>query len=127
VSLLDTLRTAVKIADKVTKPVQSTVSYERYVSSTDDGTITRAAAVPLRAIVDWRKTQVRTSTGVLSTTRPQVMFLDIAALVAATAGNGVSDHDKITLQDGMTGPVINLSGFIDAGTGKPIATECFLG
>jgi len=53
--------------------------------------------------------------------------LDIAALVAATNGAGIDDHDVIVLPDGTTGPILDMSGFIDAGTGHPIATEVFLG
>jgi len=127
-SLLDVLRTGVAIADQVTKPLQSTVSFSRAVVADDSyKTVSYPVTVPLRAIVDWKKTQMRTSTGTVSAIRPNLVFLDIAALVAATSGAGLSDLDKIVLQDGTTGPTLNLSGFIDAGTGHPIATECAIG
>lgn len=127
VSLLDALRVGVKIADGVTKPLQPTVTLEVYAGSDSYGTDHYMTAVQLRAIVDWKQKQVRTSSGILSVTRASVMFLDVAALAVATAGQGIDDNDKITLPDGTTGPILDMAGFIDAGTGQPLATEVFLG
>lgn len=131
-SLLTTLRSAIKTADKVTKPLQPTVEYRRYVSSDGfgdkiyDPPIGSPASTP-RAIVDWKQKQVRTATGVLSVSRASVMFLDIAELVAMTEGAGIGDNDLIVLPDGTTGPILDMAGFIDADTGVPLATEVFLG
>lgn len=126
-SLLDVLRQGVKIADTVTKPLQATVQFYRMIRIDGRGTKTYAAPVPLLAIVDWKQKQLRTQAGVLSVSRASVTFLDIAALTAATAGNGIDDSDKIVLPDGTTGPILDMSGFIDAGTTLPLATEVFLG
>ena len=126
-SLLDVVRSAVAIANQVTAPLQATVTFQRFLSTDWQGSSTYATAVDLKAIVDWRQKQLRTSTGILSVSRASVMFIDIAALVAATDGNGVDDLDIITLPDGTTGPILDMSGFIDAGTGQPIATEVYLG
>ncbi len=126
-SLLDTLRAGVRIADKITKPLQATVRFERYLSSDGYGTRLYASPVPLRAIVDDKQRSVRTLTGDLSVCRSTVTFLDIAKLVIATAGDGIDDNDRITLQNGATGPILNFGGFVDAGTGNQIATEVYLG
>lgn len=127
-SLLNVLRSAVKVADQVTKPVQATVQFSRAVISTDGfRTITYPTTVPLRAIVDWKQKQLRLQSGVLSVSRAMVTFLDVAALTAATGGQGVDDNDRIVLPDGTTGPILDMAGFIDAGTGRPLATEVFLG
>lgn len=126
-SLLNILRNGVAIANTVTKPLQATVSYERYVSSDYAGEKTYAVAVDLRAIVDWKQKQVRTASGILSVSRASVMFIDIVELDAATGGLGISDADRITLPDGTTGPILDMAGFIDAGTGRPLATEVYLG
>jgi hypothetical protein len=127
--LLDVIRSGVKIADKVTKPLQATVSYERCTSTNADGYGAKsyAAAVPLRAIVDWKQKPVRTQAGTLTVTRATVMLLDVAAVVVATAGAGIGDDDRLTLPDGTTGPILDLGGFLDAGTGQPVATEVMLG
>lgn len=127
-SLLDVLRTGVKVADQVTKPLQASVTYERRKVRPDGyGTQDYHPAVALRAIVDWKQKQLRTPAGVLSVSRAYVMFLDISALNAATVGQGIGDHDRITLPDGTTGPILDMAGFVDAGTGKPLATEVWLG
>jgi hypothetical protein len=126
-SLLDVLRSGVAIVDKVTRPLQATVSYEQCTSVDASGTKAYASAVPLKAVVDWKQRQVRSMSGVLSVSPASVMFLDILALVVATGGDGVDDKDRITLPDGQTLAILNMGGFIDAGTGKPVATEIFLG
>lgn len=126
-SLLDTFRLGVRIADKVTKPVQPEVTFEKYTGSDGYGTKLYASAVPLKAIVDWKQKQVRTQEGILSVSRASVTFLDIDKLKSATNNEGVDDNDRITLPDGTTGPILDMSGFIDAGTGIPLATEVFLG
>ena len=126
-SLLNVVRDAVAVADSVTRPLQSTVSYQRYTGQNAFGEKSYAAAVDLKAIVDWRQKQVRTSTGTLEVSRAVITFLDAAALSTATAGAGIDDNDILTLPDGETGPILDLGGFIDPGTGIPIATEIFLG
>lgn len=126
-SLLQAIRSAVAVADQVTKPLQATVSYRRRTGQDAFGKPTYATAVDLRAIVDWKATQRRTSTGILTVSRAVITFLDVSALSAATGGAGIDDNDKITLPDGTTGPVLDLGGFIDPGTGVPIAVEVFMG
>ena len=131
-SLLNTLRSAVKIADKVTKSVQAEVQFRHYLGADDYGakSYTPAVGQPallLRAVVDWKQKQVRTQAGILSVSRASVTFLDVNAVAAATNNEGIDDHDIIILPDGTTGPILDMAGFIDAGTGQPLATEIFLG
>lgn len=131
-SLLDILRSGVKIVDGVTKPLQPYVSYWRYVSGDAYGTATYSPAITsagaqLRAIVDYKSTQVRTKEGVLTVSRALITLLDINAVVAATNGLGIDNNDKFTLPDGDTGPILDIRGFVDAGTGHPIATEVVIG
>ena len=131
-SLLDVVSSGVKIADTVTKPLQATVQFRHYVSSDGEGTRTYVPpvgqpALELVAIVDWKQKHLRTATGELSVSRASIMFLDVAALAAATNNEGVDDNDIIILPDGTTGPILDMSGFIDAITGQPVATEVWLG
>jgi len=125
--LLDVVRAGVKIADNVTKDLQPMVSYQRWTGQDLLGDKTYAAAVNLRAVVDWQQRQVRTTAGLLSVSRASITFLDVDALLAATAGQGIDDNDVITLPDGTTGPILDMGGFIDRVTGIPVATEVFLG
>lgn len=122
------LRSAVAIANKVTKSLnfQALVSYARLTGTGGYGPI-YAATVTLHAIVDFKQAQVRTRSGVLSVTRATITLLDINEVIAATVGNGIGNDDVFTLPDGDTGPILDLSGFIDAGTGHPIATTVMMG
>ncbi len=127
-SLLTILRKGIKTADKIVKTLEPTVTFEKYVRLGDGfGTPNYATAVSLRAIVEWKEVQVPSSSGIVAANRPTVMFIDIAALMAATGGEGVKEEDRITLGDGTTGPTRTLEGFFDAGTNRPIYTQIYLG
>jgi hypothetical protein len=127
VSLLDVLRSGVAIADKILKPLEADVSLERYIGTDGYGSDAWAPAVTMKAICDWKQEQVRTLAGSLTVSRVVVTFIDIKEMVEKTNGEGISDQDKITLPDGTTGPILDMAGFIDAGTGKPLATDVYLG
>jgi hypothetical protein len=138
--LLDALRGGVAVANTVTKQLQGTVMYSRFQSDptgSGDRTYFQAPsqqmpgnplpAVPLQAIVEWKQRVVRTRTGELAVSSSNVLLLDVAALAAATGGNGIGPFDVLVLPDGTTGPILNISGFMDSGTTQPLATQVFLG
>lgn len=125
--LLEVLRSGVAIANKITRPLQPVVQYERYLGADGTGAQTWASAVPLHAIEDWVGVQVRTKDGSLTVSRASILLLDITEVTNATAGNGIDDNDRFTLADGTTGPIVDLRGFVDAGTSHPIATTVLLG
>lgn len=127
-ALLDVLRSGVKIADSVTKSLQCTVQFERCTSKTGDGVRLYAeGVVQLQAVVDSKVQQIRSNTGILDVSRASVLFLDVAALDAATGSRGVMAEDRITLQDGTTGPTLSIEGFADAGTGRQVTTQVYIG
>jgi hypothetical protein len=128
VSLLTILRSGVKTINKVTRKggLQGVVMYAR---KTGNGTYgpTFAAAVPLHALVEYKSVQVKTPSGTIAVTRAVLTLLDVAEIFVATSGQGIGDDDVFTLPDGTTGPILDLGGFLDAGTGHPIETEVMLG
>jgi hypothetical protein len=126
-SLLDVLRAGVAIADGILKPLEADVTLERYIGTDGYGSDLWAPPVLMKAICDWKQTQVRSASGTVSMSRVTVTFIDIKEMEAKTNGEGINDQDKITLPDGTTGPIIDMAGFIDAGTGQPLATDVFLG
>lgn len=126
-SLLDVVRSVPVIANAITRPLQPVVSYKRLISIDGEGEKNYAAATPLHAIVDYASKQVRTSSGVLTVTRATIDLIDITEVVAATGGAGIGNDDVFTLPDGDTGPILDIAGFIDAGTGHPVATRVMLG
>lgn len=126
-SLLDILRAGIKTADQVTKPLQATVQFSRCTGTDAFGNpVYDEGEVPLKAIVEWEQKAVQSQGGILVSSRITVLFLDVAALAAATAGNGLTTQDKIVLPKGETGPIVGLEGFLDAGTGEPVATTAYL-
>jgi len=54
------------------------------------------------------------------------LFLDVAALAAATAGEGITTKDKIVLPGGETGSIVGIEGFLDALTGEPVTATAYL-
>lgn len=127
-SLLDVLRSGVKIIDSVTKPLQTEVSFSRCIDPDTDGYGTKdmAAAVTLKVVVDYKQQQIRTQQGELAVSQCAVTFVDIAALLAATNNLGVTVHDLIVFPDGRTGPILNIGGYMDPGTAVPVATDVWL-
>jgi hypothetical protein len=127
-SLLTVLRSGVRIADKVTRPLQCTVGFERCTGLDDQGARAYAEGIiSLRAIVDSKVQQVRNAQGILDASRATITLLDVVALDAATGNRGVMTEDRFTLQDGTTGPVLNVGGFADAGTGRQVTTQVYIG
>lgn len=125
--LLDTVRAGVAIANNLMRPLQAEVTYERYLGDNGYGSKDFAPPVKMHAIVDFTSKQVRTPNGELTVTRATIDLLDISEVVSATNGEGIGNNDKFTLPDGDTGPTLDIAGFIDAGTGHPIATTVMIG
>lgn len=128
-SLLDAIRSAVNIADGITKPLQPTVTYYRANPLPDSySTENFDPPVSLPALVEWKEVRMPTSTGVLLVTKPVVTFLSVADVAAATEGLGFGSEDKLVLSDGTSGPIMTLDGaLLDAGTNRPILTQVYIG
>lgn len=131
-ALLDVLRAGVKVADGITKSFQGQVEYHRYVGQTGTGTKTYVPplgtqTIFLDAIVDLSSKIVRSQSGELVQCSASILLLNVAQVVEATGGAGVSDEDVFILPNGQTGPVVALKGFMDAGTSQPVAVEVYLG
>lgn len=107
--------------------MQPKVQYLREIGSDAYGTRLFASPIPLDAIVDFKAVMVRTKDGVLTATRATIELIDINQLVKATNGEGIGNNDQFILPDGDTGPTLDIGGFVDAGTGHPIATTVMLG
>lgn len=125
--LLDVLRGGIAVANKVTRPLQSQVTYERDLGEDAFGTRQFGSPTVLHALVDYKSVQVRTQDGILTVSRAVITLIDINEVVAATAGEGIGNNDKFTLPDGDTGPTLDIGGFVDAGTKHPMATTVMIG
>jgi len=125
--LLDVVRAGVAIADKVSKPLQGPVVYQRCTGESAYGARTYAAPVTLRAIIEQRQRKIVNSTGALVLIRATVTFVDAPALAAATGGGPITARDKLTLPDGSASSIVDTGGLTDAATGAPMVTEVYLG
>jgi hypothetical protein len=125
-SLLDVLRSGIKTADQVTKPLQAPVQFSHCTGSDAFGEPTYDPAVPLTAIVEWEQKAVGSQSGIVISSRITVLFLDVKALAAATGPEGITTKDKIVLPGGETGPIVGLEGFLDALTGEPVTVTAYL-
>jgi len=125
-SLLDVLRSGIKTAHDITKPLQATVQFSHCLGTDAFGKPTYAPAVPLTAIVEWEQKVIASQSGIVVSSRITVLFLDVAALAAATAGEGITTKDKIVLPGGETGSIVGIEGFLDALTGEPVTATAYL-
>lgn len=116
--LRDIIADAVATADDLTSDIQPQVRLQRWTGQTGAGKPTYAAAVLEPAIVDWQQRRVRTKSGAEAVSRAYVGFLRPVA---------IDEKDKITLPDGTTGPILDMSGFVDRATGAPFFVQVWLG
>jgi hypothetical protein len=120
---MQTVRSAVKLANAATKDLQATVQHTSVPATGAQDSrgepVSPPIAVARRAIVEMKQQLVKTMGGELVQAKAKVTFLDPAVVVGV--------RDVIVLPDGTTGPILNTEGFVDSGTGRPILTEVYLG
>lgn len=126
-SLLDVLRSGIKVADNITKPFQGYVQYRRCTAKDEYGTKTMGSTQLLRGLIDATQRQVRRSDGTFMVVDATIDFLDVAKVKAATSDKGFSIDDEFTLPDGKKRPTLSAGGFMDAGTTKPVVYKVMLG
>lgn len=129
----DVVRAGVALADSITQDLQGTIGYRAWVGQDGLGEPIYvppigSAAVSVKAIVDKKQQMIRTSDG------REVMSKTYVALLRPMTANGtpgrtepIDERDMIVLPDGTTGPILNIGGFIDGGSGFPYFHEIFLG
>jgi len=122
-----TVRSGVKIIDTVTKSLQCKVQHKAWKGADTYGTPQYASAVLRDAIVEQQQQQRKLPDGQYVMTKAQVMFIfPVPPNGAAGRVEPVDPRDIITLPDGTTGPILNISGFMDKGTGRPFFSEIWI-
>lgn len=116
--LADVVRNAVKVADNVTRSLQATVTYTPVTGYDAFGAPVYGVPVAKLAIVEKRQRLIRTTQSNEAMSQAYVAFLQPTT---------INELDKIVLPDGTTGPILNWTGFVDAGTGQPYYAEVYLG
>jgi len=128
--LANIVRNAVATADTITKDLQATVTHYAWTGQNDTAAPTYGSGVSRKAIVEMKQRLVRKPNGDEIVARARVMFL---ALPTANGASGrrepIDPRDKIVLPDGTTGPILDVTGLVDAEstTGRSYFAEVWLG
>jgi hypothetical protein len=118
--LAETVRKAVATANRTTKDLQVTVQHASWDGTTMDefGKPKLGAPVARKALAERRQKIVKTTLDQVAQAQAYVAFLEPVTITA---------FDQIVLPDGLTGPILNFTGFYDGGTGQPYFAEVWLG
>jgi hypothetical protein len=121
------LRDGVKLIKETTLSLQPVVTLHQWVAQDLYGK-PLYAVITLQAITVQAPNMHKTSNGQLVAVQAYVAFLEPVP-PNGTAGRlePIDPRDKIVLPDGSWGPIVEVKGFIDAGTGKPMFSEVWIG
>jgi hypothetical protein len=129
-ALADIIRSGVALAHQITNDgkLQEEVTLERWTGQTDTGAPTFAGALKLRAVVERGDVNLRDSQGETITASLRVTFVaPFAGLTAEGRREPVDPRDRLTLADGVTGPILRVDGGVnDAATNRPFVTEVWM-
>jgi hypothetical protein len=133
-ALVDIIRNAVHTADLVTKSVQEPVSFEAWTGQTPLGAATYAPVLlpKPKALVEHKAHLRKLSDGRFVEVKTKLTFLEVIANTTPLSplsprDNPVDPRDKFTTANGVTGPIVDVTGMQDAGKGRPFLLEVFLG
>lgn len=125
------LVSGIKIADKVTKDVQGSVTVTPWVGDDGKGTDDYGTPFTVRCVIS-QKAQLRVSpTGQNYMTFATLTVLEFVADTAPNSGKDrqqpIDTRDIIVLPDGGTAPVIEVAGVNDPKTSRPFTLRVILG
>lgn len=122
------VRKAVAVVDTVTDSFQANVLYFAWVGQDIYGKPTFASMVPHKALIDYHQKLRQVSTGKAIMTLAHLTVLDpITANGALGRQEPIDTRDIFVLPNGVSGPIVDSKGFVDAGTGNPFVQEVWLG
>jgi hypothetical protein len=127
------IRSGVATANKVTGGsggLQAIVLHNAWTGKLADGYGTEryAGNVERRALVEFKQRMIKTSSGQLLMSRATVTFLEpIEANGATGRQEPIDSRDVITLPDGTTGPILDISGFVNNETNAPYFSVVSIG
>ena len=126
---LDSLiRRGVATANRLMASLQPNVTFEAWTGEDAYGAVTFATGVPTPALVEQKQRLHRTASGREVVTKAKITILRPIAPNGATGRTEpIDSRDRFTLPDGSTGPIVDVEGFVDRGTGRPYFAEIFLG
>lgn len=118
----------VALANRVTGSLQATVQHAAWTGNQADATGSYAAAVDRQALVEFKQRLRRLPTGQEVMQQATVTFIQpVPANGAAERREPIDPRDVITLPNGYTGPILDVSGVVDPGTDAPYMLSVALG
>lgn len=127
-SLADTVRKGVALANSITSSLQAEVSHRAWTGKDSFGDPAYATAVTRPALVELKQRKIRTVNGEEVVARAAVTFLHpVPPNGAAGRREPIDPRDEITLPGGFTGPILDTQGLVDPETDRPYLMEVFLG
>lgn len=124
----DIIRAGVATADRLTDPLQVSVTHEAFLAMGGMGEESFADAVTRTAIIERKNRERRTSDGRTILTTAQITFLrPIAPNGAPGRQEPVDLRDRLTLPDGSTDPVVDTEALLDPDTGRGYYVVVWLG
>lgn len=126
-SLATLVRSGVKIANRTTASLQVTVQHRPWISQNGLGTDLYGSTVRRKAIVSQREDSIEDRGEIIRTIAYVLLLKPVTPNGATGRIEPVDKRDLFVLPDGTTGPIVKISGFIDAGTNGPYLHEIWLG
>lgn len=123
------LRDGVKLIKDTTDSLQPYCQLHQWIGQDLYGKPVYAVPpLSLKAIVNQAPNLHQTSGGQLVAVQAYAAFLEpIPPNGTAGRVEPIDPRDVIMLPDGTTGPIVEVKGFIDAGTDKPMFSEVWIG
>jgi hypothetical protein len=122
------LRDGVKLIKETTDSLQAFVTLNQWIGQDVYGKPLFAAPMSLKAICVLAPNQHKTTNGIVVNTTAYAAFLEpILPNGAASRKEPIDPRDVIIFPDGTTGPIVEIKGFIDAGTNAPMFSEVWIG
>jgi hypothetical protein len=122
------LRDGVKLIKETTDSLQAFVTLEQWVGQDLYGKAIYAQPLQFKAICVLAPNLHKTTTGQVVSVQAYAAFLEpIAPNGAVGRLEPIDGRDRITFPDGSHGPIVEIKGFIDAGTNAPMFSEVWIG
>jgi len=130
----DVIRAGVATANGITKSLHAPVIHRAWTGQDPYGESTYAPpsvgadGQTLRGLVEIKQTSRTMPNGQMSQSKAYVMFIEPVPVNGAPGRTEPIDtRDYIELPNGMTGPILDVEGLVDADTHEPYFTEVWLG
>jgi hypothetical protein len=131
-ALNDLIVSVVKIANNITKPLQGDVSHYPWIAQNRFGSASHQAPfgepIVRKAIIEQQARWRQLPNGNMVSTYAHVIFLEpFAHINAPNRKNPVDPRDRLILPDGTTGPIVDIDGLFNPGSGSLYFCEVWLG